>query len=74
VSRALEIADQALAAAVQRERQFVLGMVVPLEGNAVAQSPVEHGDGRQIVHPDLFECRFHAIPAGDDARIVSEES
>ena len=55
------VADIALAAAVQRQRQLEFGVVVPLEGDAVVEPPVEQRPGRALRHGDLFEQRAHRV-------------
>lgn len=38
------IADEPMAPAIRRQRELVLGVVVPLERNAVTQTSIEKGD------------------------------
>ena len=53
------IADVALAAAVQRQRQLEFGVVVPLEGDAVVELSVEQRPRRALRHRHLLEQRTH---------------
>jgi hypothetical protein len=52
------VADVALAAAVHRERQLVLGMVVPFEGN-LRQAPVIDPNRTMLAEIHAFVGRFH---------------
>ena len=53
------IADEALAARIERQGQLELGMVVPLKGDAVLEPTIEHGPGFARQGHDFFEQRPH---------------
>src|ERR1700730_9258548 len=57
------IANITMAPTVERQRQFVLRMVVPLERYAVGQPPVEKSPGRPGLWSNRFKERLHRAPS-----------
>ena len=67
------IADEALAARVERQRQLEFGVMMPLEGDAVVELAVEPGPGGAGRLLQLFGETASSGQSGlRDARKVSE--
>ena len=57
------IANEALASRVQRQGQFELGMMMPLEGNGIVQTPIQAAKRALRFLYQFFEIWPHPAPA-----------